>query len=441
MVSTRLISAPEGHLTEDTIRDTPVSRRQLMGLGVFSALSYGLSAPSSAAVSNTTSHLKPWMTSPGNPVAMTPYGQPSRHQEGLARITRPSLSPLPQNSASFAPLQGMMGIITPSGLHYERHHSGWADIDPRQHELLISGLDDSFVAKPRIFTLEDLQRLPSVSRIHFIECSGNTGSERKGVAAPTVQYTHGLLSCSEFTGVPLRMLLEACGADLERGKYILAEGADAAGLTRTIPMSMVLNDEVLVAYGQNGEYLRPENGYPLRLVVPGGQGVSWVKWLKRIELGDKPYGARDEAIHYIDPMPDGTHRQYTSLQEVKSVITSPSGGQTLHGRGYTKITGFAWSGRGKVKHVDISTDGGRSWREARFSGEVLSKSLTRFEFDWEFNGQEAIIQSRATDETGHVQPSYAQYRAVRGNESLYHNNAIQSWGIDETGEVSNVQIA
>ena len=441
MSITTLRAAPEDHLSEGQIRTLPVSRRQLMGLSVFSALSYGLSAHARADSSTTKAHLRPWMTSPGNPVAMTPYGQPSRHQEGLTRVTRPRLSPLPQNSASFAPLQGMMGIITPSGVHYERHHSGWPDIDPRQHELLISGLNNRLVANPRIFTLEDLQRLPSVSRIHFIECSGNTGSERKGVAAPTVQYTHGLLSCSEFTGVPLRVLLEACGADLERGTYVLAEGADAAGLTRTIPMSMVLNDEVLVAYGQNGEYLRPENGYPLRLVVPGVQGVSWVKWLKRIELGDKPYGARDEAIHYIDPMPDGTHRQYTSLQEVKSVITSPSGGQRLHGQGYTKITGLAWSGRGKIKHVDVSTDGGRSWKEARFTGEVLSKSLTRFEFDWQFNGKEAIIQSRATDETGHVQPTYTQYRAVRGDESLYHNNAIQSWGIDENGEVSNVQIA
>lgn len=440
MPSTKLISAPEGHISETTLRDTPVNRRQLMGLSVFSALGYSLGNSGHAVASPTGKHLRPWMTSPGNPVAMTDYGQPSRYQVGLARRMRPDLSPLPQNSASFAPLQGMMGIITPSGLHYERHHSGWADIDPRQHELLISGINRSFVRKPKIFTLEDLQRLPSVSRIHFIECSGNTGSERKGVAAPTVQYTHGLLSCSEFTGVPLRVLLEACGADLNRGKYVLAEGADAAGLTRTIPMSMVLNDEVLVAYGQNGEYLRPENGYPLRLVVPGVQGVSWVKWLKRIELGEKPYGTRDEAIHYIDPMPNGKHRQYTSLQEVKSVITSPSGGQILHGRGYTKITGLAWSGRGKIQHVDVSTDGGTSWKAARFSGEVLSKSLTRFEFDWHFDGGEAIVQSRAMDETGHVQPTYAQYRAVRGKESVYHNNAIQSWGIDRNGEVSNVQI-
>lgn len=440
MSSTKLSRAPEGHLTEGPLKKTAVSRRQLMGLSVISALSYGLSASARTVADRSGRHLRPWMTSPGNPVAMTPYGKPSRFQEDLARITLSGLSPLTRNSASFAPLQGMMGIITPSGLHYERHHSGWPDIDPRQHELLISGVDNQFVRKPRIFSLEDLQRLPSVSRIHFIECSGNTGSERKGVVAPTVQYTHGLLSCSEFTGVPLRILLEACGADLKRGKYLLAEGADAAALTRTIPMSMVLNDEVLVAYGQNGEYLRPENGYPMRLVVPGAQGVSWVKWLKRIELGDKPYGARDEAIHYIDPMPDGTHRQYTSLQEVKSVITSPSGGQRLHGRGYTKITGLAWSGRGKVRHVDVSTDGGVSWKEARFSGEVLSKSLTRFEFDWQFSGEETIIQSRATDETGHVQPTYAQYRAVRGNESLYHNNAIQSWGIDRNGEVTNVQI-
>ncbi len=221
---------------------------------------------------------------------------------------------------------------------------------------------------------------------------------------------------------------------------MLAEGADAASLTRTIPMDLVLNDEVLVAYGQNGEYLRPENGFPLRLIVPGVQGVSWVKWLRRIEVGDAPYGTRDETLHYIDPMPDGMHRQYTSLQEVKSVITSPSGGQRLHGTGYTKITGLAWSGRGKIQYVDVSTDGGRNWHQARITGAVLSKSLTRFEFDWDFSGSEAILQSRAVDDSGHVQPTYAQYRAVRGNESVYHNNAIQSWGVDAEGQVTNVQV-
>jgi sulfane dehydrogenase subunit SoxC len=205
-------------------------------------------------------------------------------------------------------------------------------------------------------------------------------------------------------------------------------------------MELVESGEVLVAYGQNGEMLRPENGYPLRLVVPGVQGVSWVKWLRRIEVGDKPWATKDEAIHYIDLMPDGQHRQYTSTQECKSVITTPSGGQILLDKGFYNISGLAWSGRGKVKHVDVSTDGGINWRRARIEGPVNSKCLTRFNIDWVWDGKPAILQSRAVDETGYVQPSYGQLRAVRGSKSIYHNNAIQSWKVIESGEVSNVQV-
>ena len=211
-------------------------------------------------------------------------------------------------------------------------------------------------------------------------------------------------------------------------------------MTRTIPMEMVLNDEVLVAYGMNGEMIRPENGYPMRLVVPGVQGVSWVKWLRRIEVGDQPYATKDEAVHYIDLMPDGQHRQYTSIQECKSVITTPSGGQKLLDKGYYTITGLAWSGRGKIKRVDVSTDGGVTWRQAKLETPVLSKALTRFSIPWNWNGNEAILQSRAVDETGFVQPNYRQLREVRGTRSIYHNNAIQSWGVGQDGEVSNVQV-
>ena len=284
-------------------------------------------------------------------------------------------------------------------------------------------------------------RLPSVSRFHFIECGANTGMEWGNTAVPTVQYTHGMLSCSEFTGVPLRLLLEDCGADLRRGRFVLAEGADGSSMTRTIPIDQVLNDEVLVAYGQNGEMLRPENGYPLRLVVPGAQGVSWVKWLRRVELGDMPYGSKDEAIHYVDLMPDGLHRQYTTIQECKSVITTPSGGQTLVDKGYFTVSGLAWSGRGKVTRVDVSMDGGVNWVEAALQGPILSKCLTRFTLPWNWNGEQVILQSRATDETGYVQPSISELRAVRGTRSIYHNNAIQSWRVDQGGEVSNVQVA
>lgn len=377
----------------------------------------------------------------GKPVASDGYGRPSKHEANVQRRQSPGLTQTAQSSVSFAPLQSLFGIVTPSGLHFERHHQGWWDVDPTKHRLMLNGSDEKILRRPMVFTMDELMRLPSVSRFHFIECGANTGMEWGNVAVPTCQYTHGMLSCSEFTGVPLRTLLEMAGADFKRGRYVLAEGADGSGMTRTIPMEMVERGEVLVAYGQNGEMLRPENGYPLRLVVPGVQGVSWVKWLRRIEVGDQPYGTKDETLHYIDLMPDGRHRQYTSTQECKSVVTTPSGGQALIGRGYYNISGLAWSGRGKVRRVDVSVDGGRNWRTARLESPVLDKCLTRFNLDWVWDGKPALVQSRATDETGYVQPTHRQLRAVRGSRSIYHNNAIQTWLVQESGEVGNVHLA
>lgn len=370
----------------------------------------------------------------GKPVASHPYGQPSKYETALLRRESPGLTRVSAASVSFAPLQGLFGIITPSGLHFERHHQGWHDIDPTKHRLMINGL----VKTPKVYTMDDLMRLPSVSRMHFIECGANTAMEWGNVAVPSVQYTHGMLSCSEFTGVPLSMLLEDCGFDKSKAKFILAEGADGSSMTRTIPIEHAL-DDVFVAWGMNGEMLRPENGYPLRLIVPGIQGVSWVKWLRRIEVGDQPWASKDEAIHYVDLMPDGLHRQYTSIQECKSVITTPSGGQLLLDKGFYNITGLAWSGRAKIKRVDVSVDGGKHWQTARIEGPVLNKCLTRFNIDWVWDGTPAILQSRAMDETGYVQPKINELRAVRGTKSIYHNNAIQSWLVAQTGEVSNVQ--
>jgi sulfane dehydrogenase subunit SoxC len=377
----------------------------------------------------------------GQSVAARGYGVPSAYEKNLQRRESPGLTRVSQSGVSFTPLQGLFGIITPSGLHFERHHQGWWDIEPDKHRFMVNGSDDKMLKTPMVFTMDDLMRLPSVSRIHFIECGANTGMEWGNVAVPTVQYTHGMISCSEFTGVPLRLLLEMCGADFKRGKFVLAEGADGSSMTRTIPMSLVMNDEVLVAYGQNGEMLRPENGYPLRLVVPGVQGVSWVKYLRRIELGDMPYATKDETIHYVDLMPDGLHRQYTSIQEVKSVITSPSGGQVLLDKGAHQITGLAWSGRGKIRKVDVSMDGGRNWQAARLQTPILSKCLTRFVLPWSWDGKPALILSRAVDETGHIQPTYAELRKVRGTRGIYHNNAIQTWLVEESGEVKNVQLS
>ena len=225
----------------------------------------------------------------GQGVATDGYGKPSQYESNLQRRQSPGLTQTAQSSVSFAPLQSLFGIVTPSGLHFERHHQGWWDIDPSKHRFMVNGL----VKRPSVFTVSELMRLPSVSRFHFIECGANTGMEWGNVAVPTAQYSHGMLSCSEFTGVPLITLLELAGVDLKNGKFVLAEGADGSSMTRTIPMSLITSGEVLVAYGQNGEMLRPENGYPLRLVVPGVQGVSWVKYLRRVEVGDKPYATKD----------------------------------------------------------------------------------------------------------------------------------------------------
>jgi sulfane dehydrogenase subunit SoxC len=377
----------------------------------------------------------------GQPVVTDGYGKPSRFEANVQRRQSPGLTQTTQASVSFAPLQSLFGIVTPSGLHFERHHQGWWDVDPSKHRLMVNGSDDKMVKTPKVFTMDELMRLPSVSRFHFIECGANTGMEWGNVAVPTCQYTHGMISCSEFTGVPLKMVLDMCGVDYKRGRYVLAEGADGSSMTRTIPMELVESGEVLLAYGQNGEMLRPENGYPLRLVVPGVQGVSWVKYLRRIEVGDQPYGAKDEVLHYVDLMPGGLHRQYSSIQECKSVVTTPSGGQLLLDRGYYNVSGLAWSGRGKVTRVDVSVDGGANWRTARLETPVLSKCLTRFNIDWAWDGKPALIQSRAMDETGYVQPTYRQLRAVRGSRSIYHNNAIQTWLVQESGEVKNVQLS
>ena len=371
----------------------------------------------------------------GLPVAANPYGVPSKYETNLVRRESPGLTQVGGASVAFSPLQGLFGIITPSGLHFERHHQGWQDMDPTKHRLMVMGM----VKNPKVYTMDDLMRLPSVSRMHFIECGANTATEWGNVAVPTVQYTHGMISCSEFTGVPLSVLLDDCGFDKKNGKFVLAEGADGSGMTRTISMANAL-DDVIVAYGMNGEMLRPENGYPLRLVVPGVQGVSSVKWLRRIEVGDKPFDTKDEVSHYVDLLPGGMTRQYTSIQEAKSVITTPSGGQVLIGKGFYNITGLAWTGRGKITRVDVSTDGGRTWRTARLETPVLSKALTRFNIDWVWDGSPAILQSRAIDDTGYVQPKLNQLRGVRGTKSIYHNNAIQSWRVADFGEVTNVQV-
>lgn len=344
------------------------------------------------------------------------------------------LGATPGTGTSRTPLQDTFGIITPSALHFERHHSGVPILHPASHELLLHGL----VERPLIFSLDDLKRLPSISRIHFIECAGNSGREHYGRPGATPAQSHGLISCSEWTGVPLRRLLTEAG--LRPGaKWVIAEGVDACRMARSVPLEKALAD-VLVAYGQNGEALRPEQGYPLRLVVPGWEGNINVKWLHRLHVTDQPAMTREEAASYTDLMPDSKAWRFSFVMDAKSVILRPAGGQRLPGAGWYQVEGLAWSGRGRVTRVEVSTDDAKTWRIARLQEPVLTRAFTRFSLDWRWNGRPSTIQSRCTDETGIVQPTRSELVAARGlrwgPDGFNHCNGIKSWRIEEDGEVT-----
>jgi sulfane dehydrogenase subunit SoxC len=302
-------------------------------------------------------------------------------------------------------------------------------IDPAQHRLMLHGLVD----KPLIFTMDDIRRFPSQSRIYFLECSGNPVYTKP--YGKTASDLVGLLSCAEWTGVSLKLVLQEAGLQPD-AKWVIAEGADAAAMTRSIPIEKCLDDAMLV-YSQNGERLRPQQGYPLRLLLPGFEGNMNVKWLRRLHVAAEPSYSREETSKYTDLMPGGSAREFTFYMEAKSIITRPSGGQKLDTPGFHEISGIAWSGHGKIKRVDVSIDDGKSWQEAQLQEPVLTRALTRFTLPWHWDGQSAVIQSRATDETGYVQPTLAELLAVRGDNSYYHNNAIWPWRIAANGEVTN----
>ena len=364
----------------------------------------------------------------GRPVG--PYGERSPFETAVRLVPE---TPHPETSASRTPLQDSCGILTPSSLHYERHHSGVPKIEPAQHQLLIHGLVD----RPLIFTMAELKRLPSTSRIHFLECSGNSGSEWRAPGARTAGAGHGLASCSEWTGVPLSLLLSECGIR-PAAKWLIAEGADPCKMQRSLPVEKAMQD-TLVVWGQNGEALRPEQGYPLRLIVPGWEGNINVKWLRRLYAVEEPYMVRDETSHYTDLMPDGTARIFTFMMEAKSLITYPSGGHRLPSPGFHEISGLAWSGRGRIDRVEVSTDNGATWRDAALQEPRLPIAFTRFRLPWQWDGSEAVLSSRCTDETGYIQPTREALVAVRGLNSQYHCNAIKPWKIAAgTGEVTNV---
>ena len=369
----------------------------------------------------------------GYPLADESYGTRSQFETEVRRRFK---TPTPQSSWTMTPLAQGVGIITPSGLHFERSHGGTAVIDPARHMLYVHGM----VSTPKKFSMADIRRFPSMSRIMFLECSGNGLTEWSKPTMPTVQFTHGLTSTSEWTGVPLATILGEAG--LRPGaKWLLAEGGDAAAMTRSIPIAKALKD-CFLAYGQNGEAIRPEQGYPLRLIVPGYEGNINIKWLRRIEVSDAPFMTREETSKYTDILPSGKAVQFSFEMEAKSVITSPSGDMALDGPGFHEITGLAWSGRGAIRRVDVSTDAGRTWRRATLQGPVLPICHTRFRIPWNWDGREAILQSRCVDETGYVQPTLGQLVAVRGLNgplgSIYHLNAIQSWHVATDGKVTNV---
>jgi sulfane dehydrogenase subunit SoxC len=378
--------------------------------------------------------VQPSNKSMGKPIPAAEYGMPSKFEKHVMR-RRTDVFVNRQNWSdwSMTPLQHQPGIITPNGLIYERHHAGTPDIDPNQHKLVIHGM----VKQPLMFSMDDLVRYPSVSRFYFMECSGNGLTDWLKPASKTVQQTHGLLSGALWTGVPLSTLLDEAGVD-PAGKWVIFEGADGSGHTRSVPLEKCM-DDTLIVYASNGERLRPENGYPVRAFMPGWEGNVCVKWLRRIKVTDQPAHFRSETARYTDPMPEGKWRQFSMVMECKSVITNPSGGMQMKGPGYYEVTGLAWSGAGKVRAVDVSFDGGANWREATVEGPIMDKCLTRFKIGWNWNGQPATLMSRAVDSTGYVQPSVADIRKVRAIVGfVQHHNAMQPWSINAKGEVSNV---
>lgn len=415
------------------------SRRRVLagGLAAGTALAaspFGGKAHAAPSIDGAPA-LPDWTRYLGSGTDARPYGQPSQYESGVVRRNVEWLTATSESSVNFTPLHELDGIITPNGLCFERHHGGMAVVNPAEHRLMINGL----VEQPLVFTVDELRRLPQENRIHFLECAANSGMEWHGAQLNGCQYTHGMVHCVQYTGVSLKLLLEQAGVKTS-GKWVLAEGADSAAMSRSIPMEKAL-DDCLVAYSMNGERLRPEQGYPLRLVVPGFEGNMWVKWLRRLEVGDKAWYHREETSKYTDLLPDGTARKFTWLMEPKSVITSPSPQLAAIEPGFNTIKGLAWSGSGKVKRVDVSLDGGVNWHTAKLHEPVLSKCLTRFTLDWEWDGDPALIQSRCIDETGYVQPTMAELQKVRGLESIYHNNGIQTWEIKKDGSAENVRLA
>jgi sulfane dehydrogenase subunit SoxC len=424
-------------MTEKTSRRAFLTNSMAAGAaGAAAAATGGMAATPDPLITQ----VQPWASGLGDGVDATPYGLPSPHEGDVIRRNVEWLTADTISSINFTPIHALDGTITPQGCAFERHHSGAIDLRKEDFRLMINGLVD----RPLVFSYADLERFPRENHVYFCECAANTGMEWAGAQLNGAQFTHGMIHNMEYTGVPLRTLLEEAGlsaaGDLA-GKWIYVEGADASSNGRSIPMEKAL-DDVLVAFKANGEALRKEHGYPVRLVVPGWEGNMWVKWLRRVEVMDAPVESREETSKYTDTLADGTSRKWTWEMDAKSVITSPSPQSPItHGKGPLVITGLAWSGRGAITRVDVSKDGGASWETARLAQPGAPMAMTRFYLDTQWDGEEMFIQSRAMDDTGYVQPTKTQLRAVRGLNSIYHNNCIQTWWVRANGEAENVEVS
>lgn len=420
--------APENNVLIEISRGKGVSRRRMLA-----AASAGIagSAVAGSTLADTLADVPP--RGPGD--VLGGHSERSEYVK-IGRIPEagPGVRNVDPSNAinSKTPLHRLVGTITPTDLHYERSHAGVPDLDPASHRLLIHGL----VKKQLVLTVDDLQAMPSVTRTHFIECTGNGWENwHKADETLTVQNTHGLVSTNEWTGVPLKFLIDLVGKD--RGSnWMLAEGGDGAGVDRSIPLTDEIMNEAFVAYGQNGEPLRPAHGFPIRLIMPGFEGNLHIKWLRRLKFGDQPWMTRWETARYTQLLADGRARQFQLRMETNSVITAPSGMMEIK-PGYNRITGLAWSGHGKIAKVEISTDGGKSWKTAQLNGPALSKAQSRFQMDWVWDGKPTRIVSRSTDERGNVQPDRAAFLAQVGPNALFHYNAQQTWSIDSEGKVRN----
>lgn len=387
--------------------------------------SQALAAPNNGPLGNALPNA---MKTPGG--ADTPYGQPAGFERGVVR----SESRAAGFSVWRSPLQDQRGTITPNGLHFATHHNGVPTIDPAKHVLMIHGL----VERPLQFDLERLMRYPMVSRTHFLECAGNSAANALSMTAldHTLGDLAGEVSCAEWTGIPLSTLLNEAGLR-PSAQWVVAEGADGGSHSRSLPLSALLKDGMLALY-QNGERLRPSQGYPMRLFMPGWEGNVNVKWLHRLEVVDAPAYTKDESGLYTQVLKNGQIERFAFHMEVKSVITHPSGQQTLPGvHGFYEIGGLAWSGRGRITKVEVSTDGGASWVVAQLHGPVLDRAFTRFTLPWQWRGQKAVLMSRATDETGQVQPSRKVWKSRYASHSFNHYNAIQAWQVGRDGRVEN----